>query len=99
LVRQYLWKYRRWVTIGLFTLILVDVLEVIPPILLKEAVDSALTRGSETRLLQLGIAYLVIAVVQGFCRYGWRMFLIRASLFSGRDIRGRFAHHLFGLSM
>src|SRR5699024_2387043 len=32
------------------------------------------------------------------CRYGWRMYLIRASMFAGRDLRGRFSHHLFHLS-
>lgn len=26
------------------------------------------------------------------------MYLIRASMYAGRDLRGRFAHHLFGLS-
>src|SRR3954469_21368361 len=99
LIRSYLWKYRRWVSIGLVTLIILDVLEVVPPLLLKEAVDATMVAGTERKLLWLAVAYLAVAVVQGICRYGWRMFLIRSSLLSGRDIRGRFSHHLFTLPM
>ena len=35
LLRELLWKYRRPVAFGLLTLIIVDILEVLPPILLK----------------------------------------------------------------
>src|SRR4051794_24611080 len=65
-LREYLWKYRAFVGFGIFTLIVVDVLEVIPPILLKRAVDAALEPGPARTLIQLGLAYLGVALIQGF---------------------------------
>jgi ATP-binding cassette subfamily B multidrug efflux pump len=98
-LREYLWKYRRWVAIGLLALITVDILEVLPPLLLKWAVDAAVERQPASELLWIAGVYFAVALAQAVCRYGWRMYLIRSSLFAGRDLRGRYAHHLFGLSM
>lgn len=100
LVREYLWKYRKPVTLGLLTLVLVDALESLPPLLMKSAVDTAVARAPDAgqKLWQLAAAYLGVAVIQSFCRYGWRIFLIRSSILAGRDLRIRFAHHVFGLA-
>jgi len=98
LLRELLWKYRRPVAIGLLTLVIVDILEVLPPILLKESVDVVVERQPLRQLGWIAGAYLLIALLQGFCRYGWRMYLIRSSLFAGRDLRERFSRHLFSLS-
>jgi ATP-binding cassette subfamily B protein len=98
-LRHYAWKYRKLVGIGLLALVVVDGLEILPPILLKDAVDVV----TEHRpLRQLGIlagAYLLTALVQGVGRYGWRMYLVRASMYSGRDLREKYATHLFRLSV
>ncbi len=98
LLRELLWKYRRPVAFGLLTLVIVDVLEVLPPILLKKSVDVVVDRQPLSELWSIAAMYLGIAVVQGFCRYGWRMYLIRSSLFAGQDLRNRFSRHLFSLS-
>jgi ATP-binding cassette, subfamily B, multidrug efflux pump len=106
----YLWKYKKLAFFGLFSLLMVDVIEIIPPILLKKAVDLiteatasvsplptqklSLTGGLEI----LALSYLGIALVQALGRYGWRMYLIRASLLAGRDLREEFAKHIFKLS-
>ncbi len=98
LLRHYLWKYRKFVVIGLGSLLMVDVLEVLPPFILKKSID-ALTEGQPLRrLAQMAFAYFGVSLLQGVGRYGWRMYLIRASMFSGRDIRQRYTEHLFGLS-
>ncbi len=97
-LRQYLWKYRRFIAIGLLALVTVDALEVIPPIILKNVVDE-ISAGTTTRaLIQLAVAYFGVALLQAVCRYGWRMYLIRTSLLASRDLRNRFSTHLFGLS-
>lgn len=98
-IRHYLWKYRRWVGLGLLALIIVDLLEVLPPLYLKQVVDIVVERRPMFLLFGVACAYLGTSLVQGLCRYGWRMYLIRASIFAGRDLRGKYAHHLFGLSM
>ena len=98
LLRQSLWKYRKLAAVGLLALIVVDLLEVIPPLLLKSAVDVASGSASTPTLTMIALWYLVVACVQAICRYGWRMYLIRASLLTGRDVRSGFAGHLYGLS-
>lgn len=97
LLREYLWKYRRLVTFGVISLTVVDLLEIIPPILLMDAVD-LVARGERDGLMRLAWLYLAVAVGQSLGRYGWRIYLIRASMFAGRDIRNRFVRHLFHLS-
>jgi ATP-binding cassette subfamily B multidrug efflux pump len=98
-IRHYLWKYWRWVLIGLLALVVVDILDILPPIFLKYAVDIAVEK-QPTRLLGImALAYFGVSILQGVCRYAWRMYLIRASIFAGRDLRGKYAHHIFGLSV
>jgi len=96
-IRQYLWINRRLVGVGLVALVIVDILEVLPPLYLKNAVDVAVEKKPPVLLLYFAGAYLLTALVQAICRYGWRMYLIRASMLSGRDLRNRLSRHLFGL--
>ncbi|MBI2711288.1 MAG: ABC transporter ATP-binding protein [Bdellovibrio sp.] len=98
-VRHYLWKYRVWVSLGLLFLVVVDLLDILPAFLLKRSVDVVVEHQPINTLFYLALAYVGISVVQGFCRYGWRMFLIRASVFAGRDLRKKYTRHLYGLSV
>ena len=98
LIRSVIWKYRYSVLGGLGTLILVDALEVLPPVLLKLAIDVVTGDRPVSHLDWIAGAYLLIALIQGVCRYGWRILLIRSSLFAGRDLRDRFTGHLFKMS-
>jgi len=106
-------KYRRPVTLGLLTLLLVDITELVPPLLLKGALDvvesslgttgagegSALIHEQANRkLLELALIYIGIATVQAGCRYLWRVLLIHSSMNAARDMRNRFAERLFLLS-
>src|SRR5262245_7371288 len=90
-LREFLWKYRKLASIGFGALILVDILEVVPPILLKNTVDAITSGASSRKLAQFAIAYLTVMSLQSIGRYLWRMYLIRASMQSGRDLRKRYA--------
>lgn len=98
LLRHYLWKYKRQMAVGLLALVIVDASEMIPPWLLKRVVDVVTTNEPRSKLLDFALIYLGIAFGQGICRYLWRIYLIRASMHTGRDLRNRFVDHLFGLS-
>ena len=98
-IRHYLWVYRRWVSAGLLALVIVDLLDILPPIFLKYAIDIAVERRPARLLGITALAYFGVSMVQGVCRYAWRMYLIRASIFAGRDLRGKYADHIFGLSI
>lgn len=78
-------------------LVLVDALEIIPPLLLKSAVDSVVANDPYRKILVFAGIYFLVLFLQGFCRWGWRIFLIRASMFAGRDLRSDFVSHLFKL--
>lgn len=97
-LRQYVWQYRRLMAVGLLALLVVDGLEVIPPLLLKRAVDRIVAGGPARALLWIALGYLGIAILQSVGRYAWRMYVIRTSTLAARDLRNRFTGHLLGLS-
>jgi ATP-binding cassette subfamily B multidrug efflux pump len=99
ILRGYIWKYRKLVLAGIFALAIVDILEVFPPILMKNAVDTVVAGGPVEKLAHVAIVYFLVCFIQGFGRYGWRMYLIRSGVLAGRDLRSKYAHHIFGLSM
>ncbi|MBC7692057.1 MAG: ABC transporter ATP-binding protein [Methylotenera sp.] len=98
LLRHYLWKYRKFVGYGLATLLLVDLLELAPPIFLKNSIDAVMGGKPRRILAWFALAYVLTSLIQGFCRYGWRIYLIRSSMLAGRDLRLKFSDHLFQLS-
>ncbi len=97
-LRRYFWQYRRLMAVGLGALFVVDGLEVVPPIILKGAVDRIVAGEPARALLSLALAYLGISVIQAAGRYAWRMYVIRTSMLAARDLRNRFSGHLLGLS-
>lgn len=97
-IREYLWKYRKLVFWGLLSLFIVDALEIVPPLILKEAVDTIAAGEGASQLWKLAGVYIAISIIQALGRFGWRFFLIRTSMVSGRDLRERYANHLFQLS-
>lgn len=97
-IREYFWKYRRLVFWGLLALLTVDVLEILPPLILKHVVDTIGQANPEQNLIYAAGAYLAVTFLQALGRFGWRFFLVRTSIYSGRDLRDRYADHLFKLS-
>lgn len=97
LLRKYVVRYRKLVFFGLLTLVMVDLLEILPPILLQRAVDSVVALEPYREILRFAAFYFAVLFAQGFCRWGWRVFLIRSSMLAGRDLRADFAAHLFGM--
>ena len=98
ILRYYLWKYRYWVGIGLLALLVVDVLEILPPFFLKQVVDKIIAREPVRFLTLAVIYYMGVSLVQAVCRYAWRMYLVRSGIYVGRDLRSQYTHHLFNLS-
>lgn len=91
-------RYSKLIIIGLIALVLVDFLEIIPPFLIKRAVDHALEGQPDRQLIWISALILLVYAGQGVCRYAWRMYLVRASFLTGRDTRKKFSDHLFELS-
>ena len=91
-------KYRRFYAFGLLSLIVVDGLEALPPLLLKTAIDGVTEQswGPALRamLLKVVIAYVAIAMGQGLMRYFWRKYIIRTSMYASHDMRVDLFNHL-----
>lgn len=73
---------------GLIALFGVDLLNTLPPLLLKRFIDQVTDSAQSFRpFLYLGALYLGVALVQGVFRYLWRIWLIRSSHLCAQDLR------------
>ncbi len=90
----------RWrILIGLFALLIVDILQLLIPRIVKHAIDD-LTWGAipPSRLLLYGGEVLALALGIGGFRYVWRYLLLGAARRIEKALRDRFFLHLQSLS-
>ena len=95
-------KYRRFYLFGVISLIVVDGLEAVPPLLLLAAIDGVTANpyGPELKLLLLKLtaAYMAVAIVQGAMRFFWRKYIIRTSMHASHDMRVDLFNHLSSMA-
>ncbi len=96
--RFYFRKYRKFYTIGIASLVVVDSLEAIPPLLLKSAIDglTEMKPGPQLNALIVKLVglYMLVACVQGAMRFLWRHFIVRTSMMASHDMRVELFSHL-----
>lgn len=96
--RFYFRKYRKYYVFGITSLVVVDGLEAVPPLLLKAAIDGVTEKkfGPElyALLAKLTLAYVGVALVQGYMRFLWRKYIIRTSMYASHDMRSDLFNHL-----
>lgn len=87
----YLRPYKTRLLLGLLALLVVDVLQVMPPLILKQFIDQAQKtfagNASYSPYAWLGALYLIVAIVQGWMRYLWRQMLIKTSHRAAEKVR------------
>jgi ATP-binding cassette subfamily B protein len=90
----------RWrILIGLFALIIVDVLQLFIPRIIKYAIDDLTSGGiSPHQLLLYGIEVLILSIGIGGFRYVWRYLLLGAARRVEKALRDRLFLHLQTLS-
>lgn len=86
--------------IGLGSLLLVDLLQLLIPLIIKEAVDD-LTVGRATtgNLFRYALGIMAIALIMAFLRYVWRHLLLGLSRKIEEGLRNRMYGHLQTLSL
>ncbi|MBU2498487.1 MAG: ABC transporter ATP-binding protein/permease [Proteobacteria bacterium] len=91
----------RWVlVIGLLSLLAVDFLQLLIPMVIKKTVDALTTRTATTPLLlKYGMIIMAIALAMGVLRYVWRHFLFGLSRKIEEGLRNRLYVHLQTLSL
>ena len=77
---------------------MVDVINIVPPLLIKEAVDTLTSDGSLTKIAYISGLYIIISFVQGAGRYFWRVYFIGTSFRCEYDLRMAFFKHIETLS-
>jgi len=98
-LKEYFVKGRWHLAIGLLSLLLVDLLQVLIPLVIKKVID-ALTFNNATSglLLKYGTIIMAIALTIALFRYLWRYFLFGLSRKVEEALRSRFYRHLQTLS-
>ncbi len=98
-LKQYFIQNRWALVLGLMSLLVVDFLQLLIPLVIKRAVDLLTTEDSTTyALFQLGGIIMVIAVVIVFLRYVWRLLIFGYSRKVEQGLRNRLYEHLQTLS-
>jgi ATP-binding cassette subfamily B multidrug efflux pump len=99
-LKEFFVKYRRRLVVGLISLLAVDFLQLLIPLVIRKAIDD-LTAGSATSgsLLKAGATIMGIAFTMAVLRYVWRYFLFGLSRRIEQGIRNRLYSHLQTLSV
>jgi ATP-binding cassette subfamily B protein len=91
-LRFFLYYYRRFKKhfwLGISMLLITDLLDVIPPLILKQGIDQATERAGADALLKTGITFAVLVTGLAFVRYLWRLHFGRFHQNVARDLRNR----------
>ncbi len=94
---ELLLPYKMELGAGLISLIIVDVADVLPPLLIKYAVDGIESGKPLNYILKIAGAIVAIAFLQGFFRFLWRKFFIGTSHKVCYDLRKEMFGHLLKL--
>ncbi|MCU0559877.1 MAG: ABC transporter ATP-binding protein/permease [Desulfobacterales bacterium] len=99
IITPYFAENRLRILAGMLSLILVDVLQLIVPLVIKRAIDDlTLLRAAPGDLLGYALAIAAIAVLIGLFRYVWRLCLLGTSRRVEEGLRNRLFAHLQTLS-
>jgi ATP-binding cassette subfamily B multidrug efflux pump len=95
-ILEELWK-RRWrLLIGIIALFIVDGLQLVAPLIIRNAVND-LVAGKGATLLRYALWLTAIAVLVFLFRFGWRYFIFGTSRLIEQDLRNRLYAHLLRL--
>ncbi len=96
---KYTMKYKKRYFIGILFLIVVDIVQLIPPKILGGLTDNLAQGSATTSTITKAILYMmVIAVTMSIGRFMWRIYINGTSRMIEYDIRSKFFKHLQSLS-
>jgi len=90
---KHLRAYRHRYLTGFVALMVVDLINVLLPLLVREAVD-ALTPKAFHRIVWAGVGYFLLMAIQAVGRYLWRVHLIGTSHLIAQKLRMELYQHL-----
>jgi len=84
--------------LGLFCLTIIDILELVPPLLIKSAVDTIEKNQSLKLILLVSIGYVIVYIIQGYFRFRFRMYFGKTSFSVTNRLMKKIYQHLLRLS-
>ena len=96
--RVFVKKYKRYFIIGTLSLIAVDIINILPPLIIKRAIDVFSTEVNLQKIAVLSGLFILVSFLQGVCRYLWRIHFIGTSFRCDYDLRMAFFGHIETLS-
>ena len=94
---KYLWRYRWSLALGLFCLVLKDLLYAGQPLMIRGAVDALKDRGANL-FVRYGLYLVALSLAKGVFQYWMRVILIGVSRDIEYDLRNDLFAHLVWLS-
>ena len=99
-LRKYFSKYKKRYLVGIFVLIIIDILQLRIPLIIGKAVDFLKSQGAEVPGLSRYILLVLgIGIVVAIGRFLWRHLIFGSSRFIEYDIRNELFSHLEKLSL
>ena len=99
-LKEYFVRNKWGLIIGLMSLLAVDFLQLLIPLIIKKAIDGLTTRSTTPALLfHYGAVILGIALAMAMLRYVWRFFLFGLSRLIEEGVRNQLYSHLQLLSV
>lgn len=96
--RVFVKKYKRYFIFGTISLIVVDIINIFPPLIIKKTIDILPKETHLTRIVTFAGLFILVSFCQGVCRYLWRMNFIGTSFRCDYDLRMAFFKHIETLS-
>jgi ATP-binding cassette subfamily B protein len=99
LIKPYFISRWRFIAIGLSSLILVDILQLMIPRVIKNAVDAITVLNADAQSLLIdAVAMVLIGLLIGLFRYIWRRCLLGTARYLEAGLRNRLFAHIQALS-
>jgi len=99
LLKPYFRERWRIIVVGMVSLIIVDILQLIIPRVIKQAVDDlTLLQAGWAELMRYALSIVAIALLIGIFRFIWRHCLLGTSRRVEEGLRNRFFYHIQTLS-
>jgi ATP-binding cassette subfamily B multidrug efflux pump len=97
ILREYFYRHRVLLTIGIIAIVIISVLEVLLPMIIKAAIDNLSASPDIHKLSQIALSYLAVAAALCLMRATWRVCMARSSASVGYLLRERYLSHLLRL--
>ncbi len=94
LLRQYVWPYRRLVTVLMLLQLISTLALLYLPTVNAAIIDDGVSKGDTEAIVKLGAAMLAVSGLQVLCSVGAVYFGSRTGMGFGRDLRSAMFHHV-----